>query len=294
MPQFLLGFWCGCVFSMLTVCWLYWFVKQKRMHAKQRVNTESMAERTQETEAVQSKARILLVDDSKLSRTLIKNFLLNCRIDIEEAESGAECLLKNKKQAFDLIFMDINMPGGSGMETLKRLQKDTEGKKVPRVIVMGSDVRRENEAKYLEMGFAGCLAKPIQASRLEELLNVHLSEEVLKKIPGGFSYEKGLVNFDGNEEVYRETLVLFASLWEERKESLQNFLEEENMPEYAILIHAIKGDARTLGAELLADLAYEQELCAKAGDAEAVRRSFAHVIQTGTDTAEYFATSFSS
>ena len=154
-------------------------------------------------------------------------------------------------------------------------------------------VRQENEAKYLELGFADCLAKPIQMSRLEEILLINLPEEVLLPIPDGFSYQNGLKNFDGNEELYKEKLVLFSSLWEERKEQLKGFLEEENMPEYAVLIHAIKGDARILGAEVLAELAYEQELRAKEGNAEAVRNGFLAVIETATNMAEYFATAFS-
>ena len=57
----------------------------------------------------------------------------------------------------------------------------------------------------------------------------NLSEDALLQIPEGFSYQKGLKNFDGNEELYKETLLLFSSLWEERKEQLQQFLKEENM-----------------------------------------------------------------
>ena len=54
------------------------------------------------------------------------------------------------------------------------------------------------------------------------------------------------------------------------------------------MIHAIKGDARTLGAEGLGELAYAQELQAKAGDAEAVEKGFAKVMSEGDLTAEYF------
>ena len=104
---------------------------------------------------------------------------------------------------------------------------------------------------------------------------------------------EGLDNFDGNEALYKETLLLFSTLWEERKEQLQRFLDEENMTEYAILIHAVKGDARILGADFLAELAYEQELSAKEQNVKAVRNSFSKVIETGTKTAEYFMLSFS-
>ena len=74
---------------------------------------------------------------------------------------------------------------------------------------------------------------------------------------------------------------------------MKKFLEENNMPEYAILIHAIKGDARTLGAEGLGELAYEQELRAKADDADAIRNTFDKVMEAGDTTAEYFKKMYS-
>lgn len=293
MPQFLLGFWCGCVVSVLIVClgYVYWQTRKKQKKTK--VSRRKQPVIKSKTPSFVPKARVLLVDDSKLSRTLIREFLKNRPIEIAEAESGAECLAKCRKESYDLIFMDFNMPGGSGVETLAHLKdRGMKNPQVP-VVIMGSGVRQENEAKYLEMGFADCLAKPVQKSRLEEILMLNLPEEALLPIPEGFSYPNGLKNFDGNEELYKETLVLFSALWEERKEQLRVFLEEENMQEYAILIHAIKGDARILGAVALADLAYEQELLAKEGNAEAVRQGFSVVIENATYTAEYFATAFS-
>ncbi|MBP3616635.1 MAG: response regulator [Lachnospiraceae bacterium] len=294
MPQFLLGFWCGCVFSVLLVFLIYYSVRKRREQGVSRKEAVKKRDVSKNEKTVQdSKARILLVDDSKLSRKLIKDFLRDRPIEIAEAESGAECLLKCRKEKYDLIFMDLNMPGGSGLETLERLKNEAKGFPQMPVIVMGSNVRQESEAGYLELGFDGCLAKPIQMNRLEEILMLNLPEEALQQIPEGFFYQKGLDNFDGNEALYKETLLLFSTLWEERKEQLQRFLDEENMTEYAILIHAVKGDARILGADFLAELAYEQELSAKEQNVKAVRNSFSKVIETGTKTAEYFMLSFS-
>lgn len=294
MPQFLLGFWCGCAASVLFICWVY-YASQKRKEQKtsRKEATKRWITSGHEKSSFVPKARILLVDDSKLSRKLIKDFLNGYPIAFEEAESGAECLTKCRKQSFDLIIMDLNMSGVTGPELLEHLKNEVPGLSQTPVIAMGSNVRQENESKYLGLGFVGCFAKPIQKSRLEEVLLLNLPEEALSQIPEGFSYQSGLKNFDGNEELYKETLALFSSLWEERKEQLRQFLEQGNMQEYAILIHAVKGDARILGAESLAELAYEQELRAKEGNTEAVREGFSEVIETATNMAEYFATAFS-
>lgn len=294
MPQFLLGFWMGCVLTAWVCCALFYCLRRKKEKTEEAAATaEEGKTEKKEVPFFVPTARVLLVDDSKLSRRLIKDYLKDTGIEFIEAESGSECIAKIKKESFDLIFMDWNMPGTSGLETLEYLQKEMRsGTKVP-VVVMGSNVRQENTDEYLTKGFAGCLAKPIQGNRLEELVRKLLPEHLLVQKPEGFSYQNGLKNFDGNEEMYRETLLLFSSLWEERREQLYQFLQEENMQEYAVLIHAIKGDARILGADILAKLAYEQELSAKAGDTDAVRNSYERVIKVGTKTAEYFLKSYS-
>ena len=293
MPQFLIGFWCGFVSAVLVLCLLYTSRKRQTEEDTGGAKKKKGGEGSNREKAVSSGIRVLLVDDSRLSRTVIKEFLSKRKWEIFEAEDGLESLQSAKKQQFDLIFLDQNMPGLNGDETLQRLWKEGGvGRDVP-VIAVGSSVRKENEEAFREKGYAACLGKPIQGNRLDEILSQVLPDDAVLREPEGFSYEKGLKNFDGNEEAYRETLVLFAELWEERREQLRQFLEEENMEEYAILIHAVKGDARTLGAVAFGESAYEQELKAKQGDARAIRNSFERVIKEGDRNAAYFKAMFS-
>lgn len=291
MLLFLMGFWCGCVVMTLVFCGLHIRYKRgkKRTVAseKETVKRESRKNVGYGVSFSTKDTKILLADDSKLSRTVIKEILGQTGIEFGEAESGAECLRLAENDHYDMIILDQLMPGMSGTETLQKLRRIGECKRIP-VIVVSSSVSRENEKEFLEKGFSDCLSKPIQFNRLEELLLKWLpSEKVIQK-PDGYSYQNGLKNFDGNAEAYEETLLLFAQLWEERKEQLSTFLKEENMEEYAILIHAIKGDARTLGADFLGKQAYEQELAAKAGDVASIKESYRRVILTGDKTTAYF------
>lgn len=295
MVQFLIGFWCGCIAAVLVGCIAFSNkIRQWKEISGKNATGEQNKEASEASEREQRNGPcVLIVDDSKLSRTVMKELLLKYEPDIYEAESGAESLKLVKEHRFDLIFMDQHMPGLNGDETLQYLRERGDVSREVPVIAVGSTVRKEHEEEYREKGYAACLAKPLQENRLSEILSRLLPKDAIEEKPDGFSYRKGLTNFDGNEQVYRETLVLFADLWEERKEQLRQFLEEKNMPEYAILIHAIKGDARTLGAEGLGELAYAQELQAKAGDEESVEQGFARVIKEGDMTAEYFKRMFS-
>ncbi len=291
MLLFIMGFWCGGIAISLVFCGLQIHYKrgkqkgttpEKEVIKKEKRNNEGygVTFSTRDT-------KLLLADDSKLSRTVIKEILGETGIVFDEAEDGAECLRLAESGHYDMILLDQLMPGMNGAETLQRLRRIGACKRIP-VIVVSSSVNKENGKEFLEKGFSDCLAKPIQSNRLEELLLKWLPEEKLIQKPEGYSYENGLKNFDGNAEAYEETLLLFAQLWEERKEQLADFLKEENMEEYAILIHAIKGDARTLGADLFGKQAYEQELAAKAGNIASIKESYGRVILTGDKTAEYF------
>lgn len=291
MLQFLMGFWCGCVAMAIVACGIQINFKKakqsKEAPEKEVVKKERRSTMGYGVTFLTKDTKILLADDSRLSRTVMKEILGQTGIQFEEAESGAECLRMVEGNRYDMIFLDQIMPGMNGTETLQKLRRIGECKRIP-VIVVSSSVNRETEKDFFEKGFSDCLAKPIQSNRLEELLLKWLPEEKLIQKPDGFSYQNGLKNFDGNEEAYKETLELFAQLWEERKEQLASFLKAENMAEYAILIHGIKGDARTLGADFFAKQAYEQELAAKAGDIDVIKESYRRVIMTGDKTTEYF------
>lgn len=291
MLRFFMGFWCGAVVTTLVVCGMQ--LRLRKIRRKKEMPEETAEKKDKQVSvdygvSVMAKgAKILLVDDSRLSRTVIKDILGQTGLEFAEAESGAECLRMAESSHCDLVILDHSIPGISSAEVLQRLRRIGEYKRVP-VIITGAAVNKENEKEFLDKGFSDYLTKPIQSTRLGELLLKWLPSEKLIQKPDGFSYQNGLKNFDGNTEGYEETLLLFAQLWEERKEQLADFLKSEDMGEYAILIHAIKGDARTLGADFLAKLAYEQELAAKAGDLDSVKNTYRRVIMTGDKTAEYF------
>ncbi|MCH5272501.1 MAG: response regulator [Lachnospiraceae bacterium] len=289
--QFVLGFGCGVLFSTVIFGMIMTYLHKE----KENENTEQ--EKQREWEIYKAaffapQARILLVDDSRLSRRVIRELLEQTQIVIEEAENGAGCLAKVKKEHYDLILLDQMMPDLNGEETYRRIREEENLCRDCPVILLGANIREENRDVYTAKGFAGTIGKPIQGKQLEEMVIRLLPEHKVVQKPEGFSYENGLKYFDGNEEVYRETLLLFANLWEERQEMLQMLLEQDNMKDYAILIHAVKGDARTLGADYLAKLASDQEQLAKAGKTDEVRKGFDRVIKTAGKTAEYFKRAF--
>ena len=86
---------------------------------------------------VLSYKRILVLDDSITTRTMIKNILLNCGYTVDTVADAEEALVKLKLNHYDLILSDLNMPKVSGYEFVERLKTDEMFADIP-VIVMSS------------------------------------------------------------------------------------------------------------------------------------------------------------
>lgn len=251
-------------------------------------------------------AKILVVDDNTMNRVVVKGLLKRTLVQLEEASGGQECLRLTEKTHYDIILLDHMMPGMDGVETLHRLKVQDGACKDTVVIVLTANAVAGVKEVYLSEGFDDYLSKPVSGSLLEETLLRYLPKELVKKNGKQnekqtekqqpkelkeeqplISFERGVELFAGDEDLYRETLQLYVDMWEERKDTLKMLLEEDNSKDYAILVHAIKGDVRTLGGEALAEVAYRQELQAKAGELHKVREEFSQLIALGDETAAY-------
>lgn len=106
--------------------------------------------------------RILIVDDDRLTTTLLAAVLSSAGYPVTEAHSGAEALALILNQTFALALLDINMPGMSGLELGRHLQAEST---VPFVFLSGSkdDVTVKEAVDYGAIGF---LVKPIDAESL--------------------------------------------------------------------------------------------------------------------------------
>ncbi|MEN3008556.1 response regulator [Pseudothermotoga sp.] len=76
------------------------------------------------------KGRILIVDDEENIRLLLSEELADEGYEVETAANGDECLEKFDKKKFDLVVLDIEMPGKNGIEVAGQLRKDQPGLKI--------------------------------------------------------------------------------------------------------------------------------------------------------------------
>lgn len=255
-------------------------------------------------------ARVLVVDDNAMNLTVFTSLLKRTRIKITTAGSGKECLALVEKEPYHIIFMDHMMPEMDGIETLHEMQKlkDYPNRETPVIVLTANAVAGAREA-YLKEGFADFLTKPIDGDVLEQTVEAYLPKELVRhraatekesKKQGileesgqllhyGISLENGLSHAQNDEETYLGLVRLFLKE-KEKQEIMRGYIDVGNMKDYAVLVHGLKGNARTLGADALADTAFEHEKESKAGNTAYAAAHFDELLTLWEQAQEGFLT----
>jgi two-component system chemotaxis response regulator CheY len=118
-----------------------------------------------------SKLKFLVVDDFSTMRRIVRNLLKELGFpNVDEAEDGASALAKLKRDSFDFVVSDWNMPNMSGIDLLRAIRGDARLKHLP-VLLVTAEARKENIIEAAQEGANGFVVKPFTAATLEEKLN---------------------------------------------------------------------------------------------------------------------------
>ncbi len=112
----------------------------------------------------------LIIDDSAAIRKQLELELRDAGITSDFAESGEVALEKIKNNQFDLVFLDIIMPGIDGYETCKAMRATAEYKKTP-IIMLSGKTSPLDEVQGVIAGATTYLTKPVKSTMLQETLN---------------------------------------------------------------------------------------------------------------------------
>lgn len=191
------------------------------------------------------------------------------------------------------------MPVMDGVETLHAIRalEGNPSRDIPIIALTANAVAGARDL-YLKEGFQDYLTKPIDADKFENMLIEYLPSNVVYLTNNrdindeyeqsqeegdgefdiresqlylmGFNLRNGLRYMGGDKALYGKVLRDFHSILQEKEEALRDFLKKGDMPGYAIIVHSLKGNARNVGADGLADEAFELEKMSKAGRLEDV------------------------
>ena len=114
---------------------------------------------------------VLVVDDSRIMRGIVKNSFLNLKIPAQflEAANGAEALHILSENPINLVLIDWNMPMVSGLDFLKKVRGMSEYKDLP-IIMITSEAAKYNVIEALKAGVTGYLIKPLNEENFKKTI----------------------------------------------------------------------------------------------------------------------------
>ncbi|MCP4132965.1 MAG: response regulator [bacterium] len=115
---------------------------------------------------------ILVVEDNQINMVLLRSMLEKAGYSYTCAFSGEEAVEKAASSEFDIILMDIDLPGIDGVEAFKQIgnRKKATGGSLPPTIALTAYSEDEEKERFIEKGFAGFISKPVDYEKLIEIL----------------------------------------------------------------------------------------------------------------------------
>src|SRR5215831_11321068 len=130
-------------------------------------------------EGGQSRPRLLVVDDNKVNRLLLTRSLEQQGHSIASAENGRAALEMLRREPFDLLLLDIEMPEMDGFQVLEQLKGDLQLRDLP-VIVTSSLEGVDNVVRCIELGAEDYLQKPVNPALLKARVGASLEKKRLR------------------------------------------------------------------------------------------------------------------
>lgn len=190
------------------------------------------------------KLSLLYVEDVAPNQLLMKGYCKRWKIKLDIASSGEEALIKLKKNCFyDLVLMDIMMPGMDGYQTAQEIRK-MEGayyRNLP-IIALTASVSDKSEKNYLQHGMNDFVEKPITPKTLLQKIAEHTQKKnngqaTARSDKNMFSLLKE--HHEQHPEEYAELLQSTVNLFHEYQAQLFNALSVRDFKKYRQISHKL-------------------------------------------------------
>ncbi len=242
---------------------------------------------------------ILLAEDSDLSAEMIEAFLIPKGHSVTRVVNGSEALAALAQRRFDLVLMDIQMPGMDGLTATRAIRSGREPGVDPDVPIVALTAHglQGDRRRILRAGVTGYVAKPVNLDALLAAMARALEGDGREQTAGigrtaasvrpdkGVEAEasepfdagraEALENLGGDEALLARLAAIFLRDTPASRQKLEAAVAAGDQEVTALVAHSLKGNAGTIGASLAAARARELEMAARQGR----RQEFAPLAQ---------------
>ena len=206
--------------------------------------------------------RVLIADDTEFNRMVIAGTLKKWKVNYEEAKDGYEAVEKAIQENYDIILMDMRMPGMDGLTATLHIREALGSDNMPSVIAITAGISPTEQESCLNAGITEFLIKPFAEEKFYEILahrkkNGKGKAASTKKMqPADIKPSKdpnGIINFDqlnrladNNEDFVREMLEIFMKTAKEGIDSIKKNIANKQWSLAADFAHKISSPCRLL------------------------------------------------
>ncbi|MBG8552135.1 ATP-binding protein [Hymenobacter guriensis] len=215
--------------------------------------------------------RVLLFEDNEINREVARLLLEEWGMHVDEAENGPLGLELLQQNSYDIILMDIQMPGMSGLEATAIIRQlpDATKAQLPIMALTANAFRADND-RYLAAGMDACLTKPFEEAKLYHQLELLISKQRPSAAPA-YNLDKLRALAHGRETFVVKIIRSFLTNMPVSLAQLETAATAGDWQQVAALVHHIKPNLEALGVP---DIAEAVQLLQQAdADAEPARHA---------------------
>lgn len=201
---------------------------------------------------------VLLVEDNLINQTLALRLLERKGCKVTVAKNGHEAVNFANVQVFDLIFMDIQMPGKGGVEATRDIRQNRQNA-FTTIIAMTAHAMHGDKERFLSAGMDGYLSKPVRVDDLYAVVNAvagRLQATAEKRVYQHLNVDLFLDSLGGDRELFEELSYTFLRNSPQTLRDLNQAIALRDYTGIELWAHKLKGSLSMLGAAeavLLAD-----------------------------------------
>jgi signal transduction histidine kinase/CheY-like chemotaxis protein len=253
-------------------------------HADQPERGEATPESASPSSAAR---RILLVDDNQINLRIARGFLEAAGHRVDMANDGAEAVLAARDRPYDLVLMDIHMPGMDGYEATRQIRRLAGPAAQVPIIALSADAMSEIGGKAKEAGMDEFLPKPIDRKKLIRTIDRLTSavQPLTPEIPDTPEATKDRIDALLEDFSADELIDLIQRCARELKKGRAQFADyREGMtaPGFLELVHGLKGMSGNLGLMAVSAALFRVETALRRGEpaAELIRNTLTLINET--------------
>ncbi|VAW52309.1 BarA sensory histidine kinase (= VarS = GacS) [hydrothermal vent metagenome] len=210
-----------------------------------------------------SNINILVVDDNDVNLRLAEIILHKHKACVTTARSGTIAIDYASMNSFDIIFMDLHMPGLDGYQTTTKIREITPGQQ-PVIIALTANAMPQEKNKATQSGMNGILIKPVSDDIFQEVVNQwvlkepmpqsNISDDIDEKKSQETTRSNAVFSIDlakeftgGNEELAYELFNMLRGELNNYKNAITSAVKNNNLSDLREQVHKLHGASRCCG-----------------------------------------------